>query len=115
MKKAKEKVKKTEIKVRFTPEQVEMIHERMREAHTDNREGYIRKMALDGFILELDSAPLKEMCRLLRSISNNFNQVARLVNTSGRVYETDLFDMAQKLNRIWDAQNQLIMRLGNLR
>ena len=45
-----------------------MIHGRMREAHTDNREGYIRKMALDGFILELDSVPLKEMCRLLRSI-----------------------------------------------
>ena len=92
-----------------------MIHGLMREAHTDNREGYIRKMALDGFILELDSAPLKEMCRLLRSISNNFNQVARLANTSGHVYETDLFDMSQKLNRIWDAQNQLIMRLGFLK
>ena len=92
-----------------------MIHGRMREAHTDNREGYIRKMVLDGFILELDSAPLKEMCRLLRSISNNFNQVARLANTSGHVYETDLFDMSQKLNRIWDAQNQLIMRLGFLK
>lgn len=115
MNKAKEKVKKTEIKVRFSPEQVDMIHERMREAHTDNREGYIRKMALDGFILELDSAPLKEMCRLLRSISNNFNQVARLANTSGHVYETDLFDMSQKLNRIWDAQSQLLTRFAQLK
>ena len=53
-------------------------------------------MALDGLILEVDATPFKEMCRLLRSISNNFNQVAKRANSSGNVYETDLLDMAQK-------------------
>ena len=115
VKKETEKQKKIGIKVRVTPDQLDMIHERMRAAHTENREAYIRKMALDGFILELDSAPLKEMCRLLRSISNNLNQVAKQANSSGRVYETDLFDMAQKLNRIWDAQNQLLSQFARLK
>ena len=112
---SRKKTSKVEIKVRFTPDQVEMIHDRMKAAHTDNREGFIRKMALDGFILEVDAAPFKEMCRLLRSISNNFNQVAKQANSSGRVYETDLFDMAQKLNRIWDAQNQLLSQFARLK
>ncbi len=103
------------IKVPVTRDQLEMIHQRMKEAHTDNRAAFIRKMALDGYFLEMDTSPIKEANRLLRSISNNFNQVARLANTSGHVYETDLFDMSQKLNRIWDAQNQLIMRLGFLK
>lgn len=111
----KKKTSKIEIKVRFTPDQVEKIHERMKEAHTDNREGYIRKMALDGYILEVDAAPFKEMCRLLRRVSNNFNQVARRANSSGHVYETDLLDMAKKMNQIRDAQNQIIMRLGFLK
>ena len=115
VKKETEKQKKIGIKVRVTPDQLDMIHERMRAAHTENREAYIRKMALDGFILELDSAPLKEMCRLLRSISNNFNQVAKRANSSGNVYETDLLDMAQKQNKLWDALNQLIVRLGFLK
>ena len=80
----KEKIKSIGILLRVTPEQLDVIHERMKEAHTDNREGFIRKMA-------------------------------RLANTSGHVYETDLFDMAQKLNRIWDVQNQMIMRLSSLK
>lgn len=110
-----EKQKKIEIKVRVTPEQLDAIHDRMRQIPTDNREAYLRKMALDGYILTLDTTQIKEMNHLLRSISNNFNQVARLANSSGNVYETDLFDMAQKLNRIWNKQNQFIMMLSCLK
>ena len=58
------------IKVPVTREQLDMIHERMKEAKTDNRSAYIRKMALDGFFLEMDDAPLKEMNRLVRSIQD---------------------------------------------
>ena len=107
----KEKIKSIGILLRVTPEQLDVIHERMKEAHTDNREGFIRKMALDGFILEIDEAPLKEMNRLLRSISNNFNQVARRANSTGSIYETDLTDMAQKLNRLWDMQTRLMEKI----
>ena len=115
MNKKKSREKPIGILLRVTPEQLEMIHERMNEAHTDNREAFIRKMALDGFILEVDEAPIKEMNRLLRSISNNFNQVARRANSSGNVYETDLLDMAKKMNLIWDRQNQLIMCFSSLK
>ena len=107
--------KKIIIKVPITRGQLDMIHERMKEAKTDNRSAYIRKMALDGFFLEMDDAPIKEMNRLLRSISNNFNQVAKRANSSGNVYETDLLDMAKKMNQIWDRQNQLIMCLSSLK
>ena len=109
------KEKKVDIKVRLTPEQLDMIHKRMKELHTDNREAYIRKMAVDGYILDLDDSAIREMCRLLRSISNNFNQVAKMANSSGNVYETDLMDMSQKLNRIWDAQTQLMAKLSQLK
>ena len=110
----KKKEKKVDVKVRLTPEQLDMIHKRMKELHTDNREAYIRKMAVDGYILDLDDSAIREMCRLLRSISNNFNQVAKMANSSGNVYETDLMDMSQKLNRIWDAQTRLMAKLSQL-
>ena len=112
---SRKKTSKVEIKVRFTPDQVEMIHDRMKAAHTDNREGFIRKMALDGFILEVDAAPFKEMCRLLRSISNNFNQVAKQANSTGRVYDADLQDMRQKLNCIWEMQKQFMEKLSQIK
>ena len=101
----------TIIKVPVTQEQLSMIHQRMQEAHTDNRAAFIRKMVLDGYFLVLDTSQIKETNRYLRSISNNFNQVAKLANSSGNVYETDLMDMTQKLNRLWDMQTQLMGKI----
>lgn len=109
------KNKKIGILVRVTPEQLDMIHDRMKLLHTDNRESYMRKMAIDGYILEMDDTAIREMCRLLRSISNNSNQVAKLANSSGHVYDTDLIDMSQKLNRIWDMQAQFMGKLSEVK
>ncbi len=107
--------KKIGILVRVTPEQLDMIHERMKEIHTDNREAYIRKMAIDGYILEMDDTALREMSRYLRSISNNFNQVAKQANSTGRVYDADLQDMRQKLNCIWEMQKQFMEKLSQIK
>ena len=103
------------ILVRVTPEQLDMIHDRMKLLHTDNRESYMRKMAIDGYILEMDDTAIREMCRLLRSISNNFNQMAKLANSSGHIYDADLIDMSQKLNRIWDMQAQFMGKLSEVK
>ena len=103
------------IKVPVTADQLSMIHQRMKEAHTDNRAAFMRKMALDGYFLEIDSSQIRETNRLLRSISNNFNQVAKLANSTGRVYDADLIEMAQKLNRIWDLQSQFMEKLSQLK
>ena len=103
------------IKVPVTRDQLEMIHQRMREAHTDNRAAFIRKMTLDGYFLEMDISPIKESNRLLRSISNNFNQVAKQANSTGRVYDADLQDMRQKLNCIWEMQKQFMEKLSQIK
>ncbi len=103
------------IKVPVTADQLSMIHQRMMEAHTDNRAAFMRKMALDGYFLEIDTSQIKERNRLLRSISNNFNQVAKLANSTGRVYDADLLDMAQKLNKIWDMQARLMEKLSQFK
>ena len=62
------------IKVPVTADQLSMIHQRMKEAHTDNRAAFMRKMALDGYFLEIDTSQIKESNRLLRSVSNNLTK-----------------------------------------
>ena len=47
------------------------------EAGISNAGAYVRKMALNGYILHVDLAPIKELISLQRRCSNNLNQVAR--------------------------------------
>ena len=69
----------TAILLRMSEEELEQIRERMAVYGTTNMSAFIRKMAIDGYVVKLDLPELKEMTRLLSSYSNNLNQIARRV------------------------------------
>ena len=52
----------------------EKIEERMKEAGIKNMSAYIRKMAIDGYVVRLDLSDVNEVARLLHINSNNLNQ-----------------------------------------
>ena len=90
--------RKREVQVNFrvSPEELALIEQKMSQLGTKNREAYLRKMALDGYVVQLELPELKELVSLLRRSSNNLNQLTRRVHETGRVYDADLEDIAQR-------------------
>ena len=95
-------------------EELDIIREKMALIGTDNLSAYLRKMALDGHVIKLDLPELKEARSLLRHTSDNFNQIARRVNSTGRIYNEDIADMKASLDRIWNDFNGILQRLAKL-
>ena len=62
--------------VMVSPEELEQLHARMDEAGVRNMSAFVRKMALNGYILHVDLSPVRELVSLQRRCSNNLNQVA---------------------------------------
>ena len=71
----------------MSAEELELIHQKMQQYGTENLSAYLRKMALDGYVVKLD---LPELVSLMRRSSNNLNQLTRKVHETGRVYDADL-------------------------
>ena len=78
--------RKREVQVNFrvSQEELELIEQKMSQLGTANREAYLRKMALDGYVVKLELPELKELVSLLRRSSNNLNQLTRRVHESLR-------------------------------
>lgn len=74
-------------------EEREQIQAKMDQVGTENLSAYLRKIAIDGYILKLDLPELREMISLLRRSSNNLNQIARRLNETGRFYAADMEDI----------------------
>ena len=87
--------RKRPIRVRtyLTEEELKMVHKRMAQMGTTNREAYMRKMALDGYILRLEIPELKEYVAMQRVHSKRFNEIAKRVNETGRLYPEDVAEM----------------------
>lgn len=83
--------RKREVQVNFrvSPQELEMIEQKMAQLGTSNREAYLRKMALDGYVVKLELPELKELVSLMRYSSNNLNQLTRRVHETGRIYDAD--------------------------
>ena len=108
--------RKREVQVNFrvSPEELALIEQKMSQLGTKNREAYLRKMALDGYVVQLDLPELKELVSLLRWSSNNLNQLTRKVHETGRIYDVDLEDISQRQEQLWDGVKEILTRLAKL-
>ena len=79
----------------------------MREAGTTNMGAYLRKMALDGYILRLDLPELKEMLSQLRYMGNNVNQIAKRANEVGVIDEMDIRGVSKRQERMLEQMSRL--------
>ena len=79
-----------------TPEEQELIYERMAEAGIQNMGAYMRKMALNGYVLHVDLADVRELVSLQRRCANNLNQVAIHANTYG-IYPSEIAALQKEL------------------
>jgi predicted lipoprotein len=87
----------------------------MEQLGTNNMAAYLRKMAIDGYVVKLDLPELREMISLLRRSSNNLNQIAKRVNSTNRLYDTDMEEMLQTQEQLWTAANEILTRLASIR
>lgn len=104
-----------QVKFRVTPEERALIEQNMAKLGTVNMAAYLRKIAIDGYVVKLDLPELRELVSLLRRTSNNVNQLARRVNETGRIYAADMDDILQNQERLWQAASDIITRLAAIK
>lgn len=100
--------------IRMTPEELQAIQKKMELFGTTNFSAFVRKMAIDGYVVKLELPELKELVSLLRYSSNNLNQLTKRVHESGRIYDADLEDIQQNQERLWGAAQQILNKLSKL-
>jgi len=99
---------------KVSPEEKEMIDKKMALLGTANLRAYLRKMAVDGYIVHLDMSCVKELVRLLRSISSNVNQIARRCNETRNLYVQDVENLRQGYDRVWKEILALLNKFEDL-
>lgn len=108
------RVRNTSICVWVRPDELEAIRERMDEAGIRNLAAYMRKMALNGYVLHVDLSPVKELVSLQRRCSNNLNQVAIHANTYGGIYPEDIKTLQKDYADLWGPLSDLLKKLSEI-
>jgi len=81
------------LRVPVTPEERELIEQKMVLLHTRNFSAYARKMLIDGYIVNMDTTDIRVQTAEIQKIGANVNQIAKRLNSMGPVYAQDIEDI----------------------
>lgn len=103
--------RKNKIEFYVNDEEKAFILEKMKVAKIKNLSAYLRKAAIDGKIEIHDYSELKEINYNLRKIGVNINQIAKRINETNSIYQSDMEDIKRKVNEIWRTQKFILSEL----
>ena len=111
------KNRKRQIPILFwvSEEEREQIEQKMTQLGTGNMSAYLRKIAIDGYVVNLDLPELREMTALLRRSSANLNQLTKRVHETNRIYDADIESLRAELDRLLDAASVILSKLAAIR
>ena len=106
-------IKNRKIPLQFyvSEEEQAFIHQKMAFLNTKNLSAYLRKMALDGYILNVDYSQFKEICAAMQGIGNNVNQIAKRINSTNNLYENDVSEIKEKQEELWRLLKSILSKL----
>ena len=94
-----------------TAEERKLIEQKMAQFPTQRIGAYLRKMAIDGYIINMDTTDIKAFTAELGAIGRNINQIAKQVNAGGSVYQADIQEIQERLEEIWQLQRRILLSL----
>ena len=89
------------LKIRVSREELDAIDRKFRNSGMKSRSEFVRAMIFEGYIVQFNEEKLSEILRLARNISGNINQIAVRANSDGRVYDNDIAEIKEGVNRLW--------------
>ncbi|GAA6267898.1 plasmid mobilization relaxosome protein MobC [[Ruminococcus] gnavus] len=102
--------RKVQIKFYVTEEERALIEQKMKLVPTRNMAAYLRKISIDGYIIQTDHSDIKAMTAEIQKIGVNINQIAKRVNATGSVYQEDIEEIKGVLSEIWRLQRLSLLK-----
>ena len=82
--------------------------EKMEQLGTKNLGAYLRKIAVDGYVIQLDLSDIRELVSLLRRTSNSLNQLTKRVHETGNIYSDDIEELRKSYDKLWETADEIL-------
>ena len=102
----KNRTRPVRIEFRVTAQEHQLIQRKMEQLGTKNMGAYLRKMAIDGYIIKVDCTEQKKLAAAVSRVAGNINQICRRINQTGYFYKDDIVGLKAKQCEIWELLKQ---------
>ena len=98
-----------------TEDEATLIRQRKIDSGMVSLSAYIRKMAINGYHINLDLTDVRDMVRLLSNVTNNIKQLSCRANEMQSVYADNVEDLRRKYDSLWNVANGILKGLSKIK
>ena len=102
------------IEIKVTKEEKDIFYQKMRLSKSKSMSHFLRKCVLEKEIYIVDLEPFRSLQYLLANATNNINQIAKRVNSTGVIYKEDIGDIKKEIEHfskeLWQIHSLLLKR-----
>lgn len=97
------------IRIEFcvTEQEKKLIESKMAQLGTRNMGAYLRKMAIDGYIIKVDYTEQKKLAAAISRAATNINHICRRINSTGHFYADNIADLEERQAEIWSLLREV--------
>ena len=103
-----------EIHIKISSADKEKIMERMEKAGVTNMSAYMKKMAIDGYIILLDLSDVKDALEMLHINGLVLEEILEKAEETGEIDLSDIELVKEQQDEIWKTMQQILLRLSNI-
>jgi hypothetical protein len=107
--------RKIRVEMRLTEDEHDIFLQRLRDAGIQNKDSYLRKMALTGYIIKLNTSDVRETLRLLSNAASNINQVAKRANEVRSIYASDVIRLQEEVGNMRSQVSDIMKTFAKVR
>lgn len=108
------RTRNVQLKICLNEEEKEIFKKKMKLAKCKTMSHFLRKCVLEKEIYQVDLQPFADLQGLLYNATNNLNQIAKRVNSTGVIYINDIKDIKKQVDHlskeIWQIHSLLLRR-----
>ena len=107
------RIRNERLEIKLTVEEKAIFEEKRKLAKCRNMSHFIRKCVLEKEIYQVDLEPFRDLQGLLSNATNNINQIAKRVNSTGIIYKEDINDIKKEIEHFSKELWQIYLLLLN--
>lgn len=105
------RVRDKQVNFRCTENEKERINERYKASGCHDMADYLRTMAMEGYIINVEYKELKALIYEINKIGVNINQIAHKVNQEQILYNQDLEHIQEDIKSIWQMLRSKLIHI----
>ena len=96
--------------LRLSDDEMRILNAKAKLAGMRNRSDFLRQLIIEGLVYDVDYSYLREYNYQLSKIGGNINQIAKRINETRSIFQTDIDEIKKEMEKLWQLQKSTVSR-----